>query len=329
MQDAAAELERTVRASGLVPDGTGGVVLVSGGADSACAAAGLAAATGTDRLVALTLNYRLRPGADRDEEVCRKLCERLGIELVVERPSLGEGNLQALARDARYAAAERLRAGRGSDWVATGHTRTDQAETLLYRLAVSPGRRGLLGLSPRRGRLIRPLLALERDQTRRLAVAAGLPFADDESNLDPAFARNRIRAEVLPVMRELSPAAERNIAETRAELAEEAELLDRVVAGALESAGVGEGPGAVRVEALEAMEPALRRLVLRALAERAAARDFPLGRGRVAEIMRLAGSPEGGEIDLGRGVRAICERGFVSFSTELRPRNRGTDTLTS
>ena len=73
------------------------------------------------------------------------------------------------------------------------------------------------------------------------------------------------------------------------------------------------------------MEPALRRLVLRALAEREAGRDVPVGRGRAAEIMRLATSPEGGEIDIGRGVRAVCERGFVSFS--VAPRAGRTDTL--
>ena len=76
----------------------------------------------------------------------------LGIELEVERPELGEGNVQAEAREARYAAAERLRRRAGLDWIATGHTRTDLAETVLYRLATSPGRRALLGLRPRRGR---------------------------------------------------------------------------------------------------------------------------------------------------------------------------------
>src|SRR5918999_1142551 len=74
--------------------------------------------------------------------------------------------------------AERLRDRTRSDLVVTGHTRTDVAETLLYRLAASPGSRGLLGLAPRNGRVVRPLLALERERTRELALAAGLPFAD-------------------------------------------------------------------------------------------------------------------------------------------------------
>ncbi len=195
--------------------------------------------------------------ADRDERVCRDLCSRLRIDLHIERPEELDGNLQAAARETRYAAAEQLRARAGGDWIATGHTRTDLAETVLYRLAVSPGTRALRGLPAHSGRVVRPLLELERAETRRLAAEAGLPFADDETNLDLDFARNRVRAEVLPVLRELSPAAERNIAETQAELAEEAHLLERVVLEALEAAGAGAGAVAIRADALEGSEPAL------------------------------------------------------------------------
>jgi tRNA(Ile)-lysidine synthase len=317
MHDPTATLAEAIRASDLVPDGSSGVVLISGGADSACVAAGLAAVVARDRLVALTLDYRLRESSGQGVAACQDLCKRLGIELVVETPTLGSGNLQAEARDARYAAAERLRARRGADWIATGHTRTDLAETLLYRLATSPGRRALLGLPARRGRIIRPLLSLGREDTRRLAAEAGLPFVDDETNLDPRFARNRIRSEVLPALHSLSDAAERNIAETRAELAEEAEALERATREALDAAGAGAGATAVRLEDLDREPTAVRRLALRILASRAAAREVALGRERAAEIERLARSPEGGEVDLGRGLRAVCEQGFVSFGFRL------------
>jgi tRNA(Ile)-lysidine synthase len=312
--DAVSELRLVAEESGLVPAGSSGVALVSGGADSACTAAALVASVGADSVVALTCNYGLRETADRDERVCRDLCEKLGIELVVERPKLPPGNLQAAARDARYAAAERLRAARGLDWIATGHTRSDQVETLLYRLAVSPGRRGLLGLPPRRGRVIRPLVTLERTRVRELALAAELPFADDETNLDPDFARNRIRAEAIPALLELSPAAERNIAETRAELAEEAELLERVVRDALQDAGLSPTTTSLPVDALQAMEPALRRLVMRTVAEHVVVREIALPRWRAEEILRLALEPEGGKVDLGGGLRAVCEQGFITFS---------------
>jgi tRNA(Ile)-lysidine synthase len=326
--EALSQLAATVRASGLVEVGSRGIVLVSGGADSSCAAAGLVAHLGSERVTALTLNYGLRETADRDERAARELCEGLGIELAVERPRLGEGNLQALAREARYAAAERLRSRRGADWIATGHTRTDLAETVVYRLAVSPGRRALTGLGPRRGRVVRPLLALGRSDTPRLATAAGLPFRDDPTNEDPAFARNRIRSEVLPVLSELGSEAERNIAETRAELAEEAELLERIVDEALVAAGAGPGVHAVGADELTTLEPALRRLALRALAERASGREVALGRERAAEIVRLASHSEGGEVDLGGGLRAVCEGGFVSFSLRATDAEAEPATLT-
>jgi tRNA(Ile)-lysidine synthase len=312
---ALATLADVVRRSGLVDPLSSGVVLVSGGPDSACLAAGLSQAIDPQSVHALHLNYGLRDAADADERVCRDLCSRLRIDLHIERPEeiSSQGNLQAAARDARYAAAERLRMRTGGTWIAAGHTRTDLAETVLYRLAVSPGGRALRGLPAHAGRVVRPILELERGETRQLAVEAGLPFAEDESNLDPRFARNRVRAEVLPTLRELSGAAERNIAETQGELVEEAELLDRVVLEALEAAGAGAGAVAIRADALAGSEPALRRLALRALAERATGHSVPLGRRRAAQIMRLSALSEGGEVDLGQGVRAICEHGLIRF----------------
>lgn len=310
-------LGAVARDSGLVDPWADGVVLVSGGPDSACAAAALAGAIGAERVHGLHVNYGLRDSADRDERTCRALCALLRIDLHVERVrpgQLGEGNLQDAARRLRYAAAERLRTRAGAQWIATGHTRSDQAETLLYRLAVSPGSRALLGLAPRSGRVVRPLLALSRAETRELARKAGLPFADDPTNEDPAFARNRVRAEVLPSLRGLSAEAERNIVETRAELAEEATLLERVALEALEAAGAGAGALEVPAIALERWDPALRRIALRSLAERASGRPIPLGRGRAAEIARLASHPEGGEVQLPGGVSAICEAGTVRFA---------------
>ena len=318
-ETALAELSRVIRESGLVEPRSSGMVLVSGGADSACLAAGLVEHCGRPNVHALHLNYGLRDTAADDERACRQLCAALRIDLRVERPVLEGGNLQAAAREARYTAAEQLRARIDADWVASGHTLTDLAETMVYRLAASPGRRALLGLPARRAHLVRPLLGIGRDETRRLAREAGLPFSDDPSNLDPRFARNRIRSEVLPVLRELSPAVERNVAETRAELAEEARLLERLATELLADGGAGQGLSAVPAEALAGADPALRRIALRILAERAAARHVPMGRARADQIWRLAQDPEGGEIELGGGLRAVCELGLIRFATPDGP----------
>lgn len=313
VDEALLTLARTVRESGLIADGTRGVVLVSGGADSAATVAGLVEVVAPEAVTAIHLNYGLRPDADQDERVVRELGARLRIEVEVERPELGKGNVQAEAREARYRAAERLRRARGADWIATGHTRTDLAETVLYRLATSPGRRALLGLRPRRDLIVRPLLRLDRDAVRRLASDARLPFRDDPTNVEPLFARNRIRNEVLPVLREIGP-AEATIDETQAELAEEGDALDRLVTETLAATGA-EAAGAISRDALASLHPAIRRLALRRLAERSAGRPVALGRARAEDIWRLVNDPEGGVIELGGGVDAQVEAAHVRFTT--------------
>lgn len=312
-------LADAVEAGGLVPRGGSGIAMVSGGPDSASTAAALAALCGPANVSALHVNYALRPDSDSDERAARRLCAKLRIDLHVERPALAGGNVQAAARKARYEAAERLRIRLGADWIATGHTRTDVAETVLYRLATSPGTRPLLGLPPRSGRVIRPLHSIAREEARAVAEDAGLPFVDDPSNDSPRFARNRIRNEAMPILAEIGPEVERNIAATHAELHEEAELLGGLVAEALEQAGAGGEAVSIEAEELAPMAPGLRRLVLRELAARAAGREVPVSRARTAEITRLALRSEGGTAELPGGVRAICEAGRVSFRTGEQP----------
>jgi tRNA(Ile)-lysidine synthase len=313
-EKALSALARAVRESGLIAADTRGIMLVSGGADSAATAAALVEELGAASITGLHLNYGLRPDSDRDEETVRELCARIAIDLEVERPELGERNVQAEAREARYRAAERLRRARGADWIATGHTRTDLAETVLYRLATSPGRRALLGLRPRRGAVVRPLLALDRDEVRRLAAEAGLPFRDDPTNVEPLYARNRIRNEVLPVLREIGPHAEATIAETQEELAQEAEALEGSAAEAVAESGA-EVAGAIGRDVLARLNPAVRRLALRRMAEQAAGGAVPLGRDRAKLIWRLLNQPEGGVVELGGGVDAQIEGGHVRFTT--------------
>jgi tRNA(Ile)-lysidine synthase len=306
-------LADVVEAGGVLGRRSSGIVLVSGGPDSACAAAAAVALCGPASVAAIHLNYGLRPDSDEDERAARALCAKLRIDLHVERPDLGRGNVQARARKVRYAAAEELRRRLGYDWVATGHTRSDVAETFLYRLAVSPGTRPLLGLPARTGRVVRPLHSISRAETRSIATEAELPFVDDPSNDAPRYARNRIRNEVIQVLREIGPEAERNIAAAQAELHEEAELLAGLVAAELEAAGAGGDSTSIAVTELERMSPGLRRLALRELAERAAGKPVPVNRTRARRIFDLAVRPEGGEIELGGGLSAVCEAGAVRF----------------
>ena len=300
------------RASGLIHTGEPLVVLLSGGADSVCLL-DCATRLGAD-VSALHVNYGLRPGADADEQFCKVLCDRMAVPLTVEHVTLGEGNLQAEAREARYALAERLAAERGGDYAAA-HTASDQAETVLYRLAVSPGSRALLGMAPRRGRLVRPLLEATREQTREYCQERGLNWRDDPTNEDPRFARSRLRHEVLPVLRALSPAAERTIAETSFLLRDERQVLERVADEALERLAAT-AAAAIPLEALTAEQPAVARTMLTRLAERATGGTVALSRADAAGILALG--REGGtqSLDLGGGLRAVVEYGTLRFAVD-------------
>ena len=296
------DLLEHVRATRLLPAGRPVVVLLSGGRDSVCLLDVALRLAGAEAVWALHVNYGLRESAGADERFCRALCERLGVALearTAQRPQDG-GNLQAWARDVRLAAGAQAALAHGAQ-LATGHTASDQAETVLYRLAVSPGRRALLGMSERDGMLVRPLLRVTREETAAHCAARGLRWREDASNEDPAFARNRARAGLVPALRELHPSAERNVVRTAQLLRDEADVLDEVVDTALS------GRDHIAVAHLAALPPALARLVVRRLAEDAIDGLCARAPGRLGEILALAD----GALDLGDGARAVVSGGVL------------------
>jgi tRNA(Ile)-lysidine synthase len=188
-----AQVERHVRAHGLIPPGGEVTVLVSGGADSSCAWHLLG--TLGYRVTALHVDHGLR-GAESDEDAlfCREV---LAAEVVAVPPARTEEEL----RELRYAvAADRLRA--------TGHTASDQVETVLYRL-VSSGRAGAGIKATRADGVVRPLLPLWREETEAYCDAVGLGFRRDSSN--GATKRGLIRTRILPLLEELDPRARENL----------------------------------------------------------------------------------------------------------------------
>jgi tRNA(Ile)-lysidine synthase len=304
--------------SELIEPGERVLALLSGGADSVCLVHSLREALGAGRLKALHVNHALRAAADEDERFCKELCSELGVDLVAERVEMpSRGNLEAAARDARYGAGERVREQLGLDLVATGHTADDQVETILYRLASSPGRRALLGMRARRDRIVRPLLEVTREETHAYCEEAGLAWREDESNRDRGLARNRLRLEILPGLREIHPAADRNVLATAALLRDEHDVLEQAVEEALRESGGGGSPPSVEVGRIVGFPAALRRLVLRRLAEDAAGGSVPLGSDEIDSIERLAAAGGSGSVSLGGGVQAICEYGIVRFQRPL------------
>ena len=303
-----AEIEQRVRESGLLAAGRPVVVLLSGGRDSTCLLDLAVAIAGREPVIALHLNYGLRDGADADERHCAELCSRLGVALEVRRPSRPErGNLQAWARDERYGTAAQIALASGGD-VAAGHTATDQVETILYRLASSPSRRALLGMRPREGLLVRPLLEFTRAQTAVYCTARGLTWREDESNDSDAYARNRIRAQLVPALEAVHPGAADNVIAVAEILREEAAVLDGLVDEVLERRD------RVRLARLREVEPALARLVVQRLADDAAGGPASGVARRAAEILAL---DEHGtvQLDTGGGVVAIAEYGVLRFES--------------
>jgi tRNA(Ile)-lysidine synthase len=286
-------VEQRVRARDLLHGPV--VVLLSGGRDSVCLLDLAARLAGP--VTALHVNYGLRGSADDDEAHCAALCERLGAAFEVRRPRRPEGNLQAWARDVRYAEAARL-----GTLVAAGHTATDQVETVLYRLAASPGRRALLGMPERDGRLVRPLLTSTREETAAYCTERGLPWREDPTNASDAFARNRVRNELLPALRSLHPAAEANVLRTLAVLRDEAAVLDELVA---------EAAAPPDVARLAALPPALARLAVQAIADRAG--GAPSVGARAQEILALGTGGGTATLDVGGGLRAVVEYGRLRF----------------
>jgi tRNA(Ile)-lysidine synthase len=313
-----------IAAGSLLPSAGPVVAMLSGGRDSVCLLDLAVSLCRPGNVQALHVNYGLRPEADGDEHHCAQLCDQLGVPLEVvlaRRPAGAVGNLHAWARELRYGAAMRLagerderEGGRPPAVVATGHTATDQVETILYRLAASPGRRALLGMVPREGRLVRPLLAVTREQTAAYCRARGLAWREDASNDSEQYARARVRHGLVPALRAVHPAAEANVLRTAHLLREEAELLDSLVEAELR------GARGIPIERLEELPPPLARLIVVRLAEDTAGTFVPQAGARVREILALARRGGRAELHVGGLVGAVIEGGELRM-IKLPPRH--------
>ena len=181
------------------------LVGVSGGADSVALLRALLAlrpALGLT-LHVLHVHHGLRPEADSEAALVEDLGLRWGVPVTIERVHVvaepGE-SLEARGRRQRYAALAKWARALGASRVALGHTADDQAETVLMRMLEGAGPRGLAGIPPVRGPYIRPLIEIRRREIEAELEGAGLTWAEDPSNRDPKFLRNRIRHDVLPYL---------------------------------------------------------------------------------------------------------------------------------
>lgn len=189
-------------------------------------------------LVVAHANFTLRGAeSDADEALVRAWADAHGLLVHVRRfDTAAEAarrgiSLEMAARDLRYAWFAQLREELGLGYVAVAHHLNDSAETLLLNLVRGTGLRGLTGIRPVNGAVVRPMLPFSRAEIRAFAAAAGVPFREDATNSDCRFARNRIRQEVFPALAQINPAFLTNIARTMTHLEEAQAVLDDFVAG--------------------------------------------------------------------------------------------------
>jgi tRNA(Ile)-lysidine synthase len=290
------------------------VLAVSGGADSMALLHGAAelvrASRRAWRLSVAHLDHGLRDDSADDATFVTDVARDLELPSDVRRTDVAAlaadrgVSLEEAGREARYAFLAEL-AERDDGLVATAHTLDDAAETVLINLLRGSGLAGARGIPARRGRVVRPLLGERRATLRGLLDAAGLPYRDDPSNDDTAFLRNRVRAELLPLMESLRPGAAEGLARFARLAADDDDLLDAVAAAELARRRSSDGA----VDWRDPPARALGRRVLRlALGETAASAE------RIEALLDAAEGPRGGlTIELGGGRSASVRERRIRF----------------
>ena len=303
MTPLAARVLRTLQVRGLVRLGDRVAVALSGGPDSVALVhvlTELAAPLSIEIAGCVHLNHRLRPEADDDERFCADVARSLGLTCVSEQVDVAvrarqmRVSLEAAGRAERRAFFTRAADHLGAGLVAVGHTRSDQAETVLLRLVRGTGTRGLGGIQPRLGRVIRPLIDVPREAVAQYLSEQGLASREDASNRDLRFVRNRVRHVLLPLLRdEFSPRVEEALARVADLCREDALWLDSHATETAREVVLTTGEGlAIELEALTALPLAIRRRVLSGVAGRFAGRravEF----AHIERLLDLAAGPSG------------------------------------
>jgi len=284
-----------------VPDTAALVLAVSGGPDSMALLSGAAQLVATGRcrwrLTVAHLDHGLRPGSADDGRFVADAAAALGLPAEIRRADVAalarrEGrSIEDAGREARYRFLDEVAGERVL--IATAHTLDDVAETVIINLLRGSGLGGMAGIPARRGQIVRPLLAERRGTLLTLLDAAGVAYRLDASNDDPAFLRNRVRAEVLPVLESLRAGAVERIGRYSALAADDDALLDELAAADLTRRTDVDG-------AVDWREPPNRALGRRVL--RLATGDPVPSAERIEALLDAAEGPRGGVvIELGGG----------------------------
>ena len=210
------------------------IVALSGGADSVALL--LLLKEGGFNVHAAHCNFLLRGSeSDRDEAFCIDLCRRLGVELhrahfaTREYAEAHKVSVEMAARELRYSWFEQLRKDIGAAGICVAHHRDDSVETVLLNMIRGTGLRGLTGIQPRNGYVLRPLLCVSRDEIEHFLAKRGQQYVTDSTNLETDVMRNKVRLQVLPLLRTLNSAVCDNIQRMAENVAEAQIVLDSLL----------------------------------------------------------------------------------------------------
>jgi tRNA(Ile)-lysidine synthase len=296
------------------------VLAVSGGPDSTALLYG-AAQMAPDRGWRLTvahLDHALRATSADEAAAVAAIAAALALPTEVRRVDVAalasseHRSMEDAGRRARYRFLEEVAAARGSDaLIATAHTADDAAETILLRLARGSGLRGLRGIPARRGRIVRPLLDARRAVLRAALDAAGVGYTVDPSNADLAHARNQVRADLLPALERLNPAAVEALTRFGRLAADDDDLLDALaVAELARRRDAADG-------SIDWHKPPVRALGRRIL--RLAIGDPAPSAERMEALLDAAEGPRGGvTIELGAGRRGVVRERRIRLEPDSR-----------
>jgi len=291
------------------------LIAVSGGADSLALAAAILAESKEFLVtaVAVTIDHQLQEGsADQALRVFNQLKELGFQEIIVEKVSVDQSSgIEAGARAARYAALHQIAETRKVNQIYLGHTRDDQAETVLLGLARGSGARSLSGMASVNGKIIRPMLSLTRKVTEQVCSDLSLTIWSDPHNINQEFSRVRVRTRVLPLMEEtIGPGIAEALARTASLLRDDADALDEMA----EAAIIGKDLAALEIAFLASLPKAVRTRVIRAAIYAQGAPRGSISADHVSAVEALVTSWHGqGEVSLPGGVKVARISGRLSL----------------